>query len=97
MGNGPDAGDRIAPSSGVGHVLYLEAGIGVHLLSHASIDARDLSTAFQFGEFAGIGVNFGEHSECGIGLRIQHLSNARIKQPNDGVTFGQLRVSYRWE
>jgi hypothetical protein len=27
--------------------------------------------------------------------RITHISNGSIKEPNDGVTFGELRISYR--
>ena len=83
--------------AGSGRSYYIEGGIGLHLLSHTTIDQRDLSTAFQFGEFAGTGVNFGDHEEYGIGVRIQHISNARIKEPNAGATFGEIRVSYRWE
>jgi hypothetical protein len=56
-----------------------------------------LSTAFQFGEFAGAGVNFGDRGEYGVGVRIQHISNGCIKQPNYGATFGEVRISYRWE
>jgi hypothetical protein len=76
---------------------YLEAGIGVHLLSHTRIDERQLSTAFQFGELVGTGVNLGDRGQYGVGVRIQHISNGSIKEPNDGVTFGELRISYRWD
>lgn len=86
---------RAAAGSGVSY--YIEAGIGVHLLSHTIIDERQLSTAFQFGELAGAGVTFGDQGRYGIGVRIQHISNARIKEPNCGATFGELRISYRWD
>jgi hypothetical protein len=76
---------------------YMEGGIGVHLLSHTAIDDRILSTAFQFGEFVGAGVNFGDRGQYGFGLRIQHFSNGSIKEPNCGVTLGEVRVSYRWD
>jgi hypothetical protein len=56
-----------------------------------------VSTAFQFGEFVGTGVNFGDRGEYGVGVRIQHISNGCIKQPNYGATFGEFRISYRWE
>jgi hypothetical protein len=77
--------------------LYAEGGIGIHLLSHTRIDGRQLSTAFQFGEFVGTGVNFGDRGEYGVGVRIQHISNGCIKEPNYGATFGEVRISYRWE
>ncbi|MFO1324485.1 MAG: acyloxyacyl hydrolase [Burkholderiales bacterium] len=75
---------------------YLEAGVGIHLLSHTSIDERIFSTAFQFGELVGMGINFGEREQYGIGLRVQHISNGGIKEPNYGMTFGELRFAYRW-
>jgi hypothetical protein len=86
---------RRAPASGMS--CYVEGGIGIHLLSHTRIDERELSTAFQFGEFVGTGVNFGDHGRYGIGVRIQHISNGGIKEPNFGVTFGEVRISYRWD
>ena len=75
---------------------YVEAGIGVHLLSHTQIDGRVLSTAFQFGELVGGGANFGDHGQYAIGIRLQHISNGCIKEPNYGLTVGEVRVSYRF-
>jgi len=86
---------RTAAKAGVSY--YVEAGIGLHLLSHTRLDGRELSTAFQFGELAGAGVNFGDRGQYGIGIRIQHLSNGCIKEPNYGLTAGEVRVSYRWD
>ena len=83
--------------SPTGASYYVEGGIGIHLLSHTRIDDRVLSTAFQFGEFVGTGVNFGDHGQYGVGVRIQHISNGCIKEPNYGVTFGEVRISYRWD
>jgi lipid A 3-O-deacylase len=82
---------RRAPASAVSY--YVEGGIGIHLLSHTRIDDRGLSTAFQIGEFVGAGVNFGDRGEYGVGVRIQHISNAAIKEPNFGATFGEVRIS----
>jgi hypothetical protein len=76
---------------------YLEGGIGVHLLSHTSIDERDLSTQFQFGEMLGGGINFGGRRQYTVGVRVQHLSNGGIKEPNNGITFGEIRLSYLWD
>lgn len=95
VGASPVVGLRRAAGSNLSY--YIEAAIGLHLLSHTRIDERTLSTAFQFGEFAGIGVNFGGLGQYGIGARIQHISNGGIKEPNSGVTFGELRISYRWD
>jgi lipid A 3-O-deacylase len=67
---------------------FLEAGIGVHLLSHTRINNdRDLSTAFQFGENVGGGIAFGENHRFELGVYVQHESNASIKEPNPGLTY----------
>jgi hypothetical protein len=77
---------------------YAEAGVGVNLLSHTRInDNRRFSIAFQFGEFLGTGVTFGERRQYGLGLRVQHVSNGDIKSPNDGLTYGAVAFQYRFE
>src|SRR5271169_1632127 len=76
---------------------FLEAGVGVHLLSHTRINNdRDLSTAFQFGENGGAGIAFGEQHRFEVGVYVQHESNARIKEPNNGLTYfgAALRVAF---
>jgi len=75
---------------------YFEASVGVNLLSKTQInDNRQFSTAFQFGEFLGAGVAFGEKRRYELGLRVQHVSNGNIKFPNDGLTYGSLVFQYR--
>lgn len=74
---------------------YLEAGVGAHLLSNTSVsEQRSFSTAFQFGSHAGVGLRFGPGHRYEFGYRFQHLSNADIKEPNDGINFHQLRLGY---
>jgi hypothetical protein len=60
-----------------------------------TVHERELSTTFQFGELVGTGVTFGDRGQYGVGVRITHISDSSIKEPNDGVTFGELRISYR--
>ncbi len=74
---------------------YLEIGVGAHLLSETSVlpDHR-FSTAFQFGSHVGVGVRFGPHHAYDLSYRFQHLSNAGIKQPNDGIDFHEVRLGY---
>jgi hypothetical protein len=69
---------------------YLEAGIGGHVLSDTRIGRRELSTAWQFGSHVGAGIRCGRFD---IGYRFQHLSNAGIKKPNDGMDFHVLSAS----
>ena len=75
---------------------YVEAGIGLHLLSHSSIGDRRMSTAFQFGDHLGIGYRFGTKGSYDLGYRFQHLSNASIKRPNPGINFHQIRLQYNF-
>ncbi len=76
---------------------YLEAGLGVHLISKTTINQnRNLPTTFQFGETLGVGGQFCAQLSCSLGLRLQHVSNAGIKQPNNGITFTEVSFGYRF-
>ena len=73
---------------------YLEAAIGFHAIS--DLDFRDdveTSTRFQFGDHLGVGFVHGRYDWS---LRLQHLSNAGIRDPNPGINFLQLRLQYRY-
>ena len=79
-----------------GVVPYIEGSVGFNLLSRTRIDDRELSTAFQFGEYVGVGLAFGDKRQYDVGVRYQHVSNADIKKPNDGLTFGSVVFQYRF-
>jgi lipid A 3-O-deacylase len=89
---------HMAPREGAGMTPYLEGSIlGLHLISRAfAYDTRKFGSSFQFGHFLGFGVNFGEKRAFGMGFRFQHLSNAGIVQPNQGVNFKQLHLAYNF-
>lgn len=73
--------------------LYAEAGIGIHLMSHLYNNKnRQFSTAFQFGDHIGVGYVFNNNLD--LGLRLQHVSNGSIKEPNPGENFIVLRAAY---
>ena len=42
----------------------------------------------------GAGLRIGERREATVGIALQHLSNAGIKQPNGGVNFLLLNASF---
>jgi hypothetical protein len=75
---------------------YLEAAVGLHLLSKTSIGDRRFSTRFQFGDHVGIGYRFGAKSAFDLSYRYQHLSNGSIKRPNNGINFNQIRLQYHF-
>jgi len=75
---------------------YLEGGIGMHLLSQSMLADKRFGTRFQFGEHVGVGFRFGATSAFDLGYRFQHLSNADIKRPNNGINFHQVRLQYHF-
>lgn len=76
--------------------LFVEAAVGFHLLSRTSFDSKRFSTSFQFGDHLGLGYRFGSRGEYELAYRIQHMSNADIKRPNDGINFNQIRFQYHF-
>jgi len=71
--------------------MFIEAGVGPHLLSQTRIGVgnehwRNFSTAFQFGSRLAVGVKLGDKGHE-VALYVQHVSNAKIKDPNDGLTY----------
>jgi hypothetical protein len=74
---------------------YVEGGIGLHLLSHTiNNDATHMSTSFEFGSHVGAGLRIGERRDIRVGITLQHLSNAGIKEPNSGVNFLLVNASF---
>jgi hypothetical protein len=74
---------------------YVEGGIGLYLLSHTiNNDVTHMSTSFEFGSHVGAGLRIGERRATRIGIALQHLSNAGIKEPNSGVNFVLLSASF---
>ena len=72
---------------------YFEAAIGFHAVSELDFDgSRETSTHFQFGDHIGAGIVRGRYD---YGVRLQHLSNGGIRNPNPGINFLILRVQYR--
>lgn len=69
---------------------FAEAAIGAHWLSSGAIaPARDFATRFQFGDHVGVGMRLEKYD---LTLRLQHLSNGGIRNPNPGINFVQLQV-----
>ena len=75
---------------------YAELGLGAHLQSETTIGDKSMSTAFQFGSHLGVGYRFGVKRAFDLSYRYQHLSNAGIHKPNDGINFNQVRLQYHF-
>ena len=66
---------------------FVEAGFGFDLLSHVHIAEQNMTTAFNFGSQAAVGLTFGDNGRYELSALIHHASNGSIKQPNDGLTY----------
>jgi hypothetical protein len=72
---------------------YWEAGFGGYLLSKTNHnDENRLPSAFEFGSHLGVGWRLAEKHT--LGVAIQHLSNAGIKQPNGGINLVLLQYTF---
>jgi hypothetical protein len=76
---------------------FIEAGVGVRLLSHSRItEDFSVGSAFQFADLVGVGAIFGAHQNYQVGFRFQHMSNGGINEPNPGINFSQLYLQYNF-
>jgi lipid A 3-O-deacylase len=76
---------------------YLELGVGVSWMDRRFQTAeRSFSTRFNFYDVLGAGYVFGERRQHELGLRVIHISNGGIKEPNPGQEFLQLRYLSRF-
>ena len=72
---------------------YYEAGFGGYLLSKTiNNDENRVPSAWEFGSHIGVGLRLAKDHTVGIGL--QHLSNAGIKQPNGGIDLVLVQYTY---
>ena len=73
-----------------------EIGVGSTLTSTAyATQRRRFSTTFNFGAHVAVGRSFSSSDQHQLARRVQHFSNAGIREPNSGVNFVQLRYSWR--
>lgn len=73
---------------------FAEGGIGISTMDqHFVTPSKQFTTAFNFVDVVGIGRSFGTARDQEIGLRLQHVSNAGIREPNPGQNFVQLRYA----
>ncbi|AQV97659.1 acyloxyacyl hydrolase [Cupriavidus necator] len=78
-------------------VPFVELSVGPRLLTGTrTSDDHVISSAFQFSEYAGIGLTVGKNRNFTAGYRFQHLSNAGIKEPNPGTTFHVIYLRYHF-
>jgi lipid A 3-O-deacylase len=72
----------------------IEAGISPTLLSKHEFGGADFGGNFQFTSFVGLNSRLGEQMSATI--RVQHMSNASIYDPNPGLDQMMLGIHYRF-
>lgn len=70
---------------------FAEGGFGVHLLSNVRIANRQMGVAFDFGTQVAVGAVFGDDGRYELAAFAHHVSNAGIKNPNDGINYFGIR------
>jgi len=81
-----------------GYGWYGEFGVGANYLTPVFQDSdRRFSTKFNFGDHLGLGYRWGK-GPSGSGaheltVRIEHFSNAGIREPNPGMNFFEIRYA----
>lgn len=84
---------RLVPDGGRSP-WFLDAGIGATLASRRFVTPdKVFSTRFNFASHLGVGLALGAQRQHELQLRLEHVSNAGLKEPNPGQNFLQLRYA----
>jgi len=84
---------RLVPDQGRS-ALFFEGGIGATIADKRyQTPDREFSTRFNFASHLGVGLRLGAQQRHEVVLRVQHVSNAGIKEPNPGNNFVQVRYA----
>lgn len=65
---------------------------------YTTVDTLEQSTRFNFGTYAGFGLEYkiAENQSMGLFKLIRHFSNGGVKDPNDGVNTNSWGIEYTW-
>jgi lipid A 3-O-deacylase len=76
---------------------YLEAGIGASWMNRTYITpTNQFSTQWNFYDMLGVGYSWGKDRKHEVGVRLVHISNAGIREPNPGEEFVLFRYAQRF-
>ena len=73
--------------------LYTEFSFGPALLDGSRIDGRELGGSLHFRSALALGMRIGRHERGRIALRISHISNGGLAEPNPGIDFIGISLS----
>lgn len=75
---------------------FVELWVGLSRHSETEINGRRLGGHFQFEDVLGLGWWLDEKMRWELAVRAMHFSNARLYDENDGLTFANLSLAYRY-
>lgn len=85
---------RMRPDGGRSR-WFVEGGIGLSYMDNRYRRRhKEFSTRFNFVDVVGIGLSLDADRRREVSLRISHISNGGIKEPNPGENFVQLRYGF---
>lgn len=76
---------------------FMEGGIGVSVMDKLYRNhGKEFSTRLNFVDVFGVGRSLGADRRRELSVRIAHISNANLKQPNPGENFLQVRYAMKF-
>jgi lipid A 3-O-deacylase len=76
---------------------FMEGGIGVSMMDSLYRNhGKEFTTRFNFVDVFGVGRSLGADRRREVSVRLAHISNANLKQPNPGENFLQLRYAVKF-
>ena len=76
---------------------FLETGVGASWMNRMYITpTNQFSTQWNFYDMLGVGYAWGKERQHEFGLRLVHISNLGIREPNPGEDFVLLRYAQRF-
>lgn len=58
---------------------------------------RHFGSRALFGDLLGVGKSFGDKDRYELDYRFWHLSNANLADENDGISFHEIRFTWRFD
>lgn len=85
---------RLRPDGGRSR-WFVEGGIGLSYMDNLyRRQHKEFSTRLNFVDVVGVGLSLDAQRRREVSLRLSHISNAGIKEPNPGENFLQLRYAF---
>lgn len=89
---------RLLPNDPSRSRWHWDFGVGVQVVSEDRINhERHFGSRVLFGDLLGVGKSFGSKDRYELDYRFWHLSNANLADENDGISFHEIRFTWRYD